>query len=185
MGMVQSFYRASDAQIEALSSSPDKYAAMDAFLDLAEKVAGAMGGSYIDRAWDGIQFLLSGHSSTNEEMLSFLDGGAPGMVDIGNVGYGFAHAYKARETAEIADALREITPWVLHMRYDPARMAGLYPGRSFWITDEVGPWGGVDVRAQQERDQMSRSYLIQHYKQLKRFIRRAAADGLGFVTYRG
>jgi hypothetical protein len=186
MGMVRTFHRATDDQISQLVVAPDKWAAFDAFLEQAEKNNDDSESAYLDKAWDALHFLLTGGHSGGPP-LDFIRYGAKRSQAIGDMGYGLAHAFASDEVKRIADALAAITPEDLQRRYDPALMAELeiYPDGMWLETCDVEPETGrmVNLESPAEVDEENLDYLLGHFRSLKSFILKAAADGMGVVTY--
>jgi Domain of unknown function (DUF1877) len=179
VGVVRSFYLATDEQIRELVLAPDKYASIDAFLGVAKQSWGDPGCACVDKAWAGLHFLLAWPEGRGGPPLDFLRYGAEHAELVGDVGYGRAHAFRAAETEAIAGALRGVTPWTLRVRFDPRRMdeLGIYP--RIWIASEID----LADTTQRDLDRENRDYLIGHFVRLKRFLRAAARKGLGVVTF--
>ncbi len=112
----------------------------------------------LDTAWHGIHWLLTGtayESETPHGQAIF--GGEPIGADLG---HGPAHLIDARTVKRIADALTDISSAELVARVDVDAMvdADIYPGL----------WGELDVL----------DWLQPRYKELRRFYRRAAKQGM-------
>jgi hypothetical protein len=91
--------------------------------------------TYLDKAWHGIHFLLTGSADGGNAPLDFLvDGGEP-VGDI-ETGLGPSRVFTARETREIAAALAAISDDDLRKRFKPDAMdaADIYPNL-VWVRD--------------------------------------------------
>jgi hypothetical protein len=120
----------------------------------------------IDKAWHGIHYLLTGTAWTGEAPVNFIvQGGREiGKVD---VGYGPARALRSSEVREVAAALEALPPEELAARYDPEEMSRLEIYPDVWDRDP----------------DLERGYLIDNYKELRTFVRRAAERGYGLLVY--
>src|SRR5438094_2973340 len=82
---------------------------------------------YLDKAWHGIHFLLTGSAEPNGSLASKV---IMGGEDIGpHLGYGPAQLLTVQEVRDIAKLLQTETPDKLAARYEPAALAraGIYP----------------------------------------------------------
>jgi hypothetical protein len=125
---------------------------------------------YLDKSWDAINFLLTGHS------LDSIESAEPplsGVVFSGQIideeqdmGYGPAQYLTPTQVKEINDALVNISSDEFRNRYDPVKLKdkGIYP--QSWEDDE------------NEKD-----YLTNYFNDLKTFYSKAAKEGQAIVTY--
>lgn len=115
---------------------------------------------YLDKAWHGIHFLLTGSNSPNKSLESLvIFGGEPVGTD---QGYGPAQLLSPAEVQNIAKLLENYPPEVLASRYNPKAMetAQIYPS-IIWIRE----------------GQEALKYVLQFYSQLVSFYKAAAERG--------
>jgi hypothetical protein len=157
---------ATDAQIDELLAQPET---VRAFLFGEPETFEDRSDLDLDKAWDGLHFLLTGADDEARPPLDFL---VTGGEEIGDeeVGYGPARAYRSSQVREIAAALAPLSPDVLIERFDPAGMAahGIYP-EIIWEREE-------------EHDDQ-REWLRDSYAALRDLVLGAARDGLGLIVY--
>lgn len=192
MGMVLACFQASDATIDRMVADPplvwqlvapddpefydDARAAsvgmLDklfgrkksaAPLDLAEH-EGELGD--LDKAWHGIDFLLTRGLGADKRGLDFLtEHGTeiPGQ----EVGYGTARAFRSAEVRAIAREVSALSDDVLRARFDAAAMTeeDVYPN----IWDRTSP------------DDDPLAYLMEHVGTLRRMLQTAVDSGSGLV----
>jgi len=122
----------------------------------------------LDKAWDGIFFLLTGnniehgHDHTNARILF-----SGQLIDESqDMGYGPAHYLSPEQVAEVNDQIQAIAVADLKLQYDPKRMESLeiYP----LIWDEGD--GAFD-------------YLAAHFTSLQAFYLEAAKNGEAVITF--
>lgn len=121
----------------------------------------------LDKAWHGLQFLLTETAWDGPEPLNFLVGGGRELeVDMG---YGPPRAFVAAEVSAIAGALAPLTRDVLKTRFDPKAMtaAELYPTI----------WDRADEHAE------NLEYLLGAFDRVKAFVEAAAAAKDGMLVY--
>ena len=120
----------------------------------------------LDKSWHGIHFLLTGTAYEGEPPLDFIVRGGV-EIDDADVGIGPARALKSDDVRAVADAIERLPPDELRERFDPKRMLeeGIYP--DIWDRDPA------------EDDTLG--YLIEHYAELRAFVRRAADRGAGLI----
>jgi len=168
MSMIGCLRRLGDADVARLLAEP---ALIHHYLDPdAEQSEGF--GPFVDleveKAWHGIQFLLTGTAWAGELPLSFL---VSGGVEVGDedVGYGPARALTSEQVRAIARALARIDEQELRARFDPGAMmkADVYP--RIWD------------RRPEEDDSLG--YLVAHYEALREFIAGAAEAGEAMLVY--
>ena len=121
----------------------------------------------LDRSWHGIHFLLTGTAYEGEPPLDFIVRGGTEITGV-EVGMNPPRALKSEEVRPIADALDRLPPDELRERFEPERMLeeGIYP--DIWDRDPA------------EDDTLG--YLIEHYTDLRAFVRRAADRGDGLIV---
>jgi hypothetical protein len=121
----------------------------------------------LNRSWHGIHFLLTGTAYEGEPPLDFIVRGGAEIDDV-EVGMGPARALRSEEVRAVADAIEGLPPEELRQRFDPERMLeeGIYP--DIWDRDPA------------EDDTLG--YLIEHYADLRAFVRRAADRGDGMIV---
>jgi len=121
----------------------------------------------LDKSWHGIHFLLTGTAYEGEPPLNFIVRGGVEIGD-GEVGTSPPRALSSYEARAVADAIEELPPEELQERFDPERMLeeGIYP--DIWDRDPA------------EDDNLG--YLIEHYADLRAFVRRAADRGEGLIV---
>jgi hypothetical protein len=113
---------------------------------------------YLDKAWHGLHFLLTG---TAWKISAGAGAAILGGTEIGeDNGYGPARLHSAAAVRSVAAALDRLDLGVLRTRYDPAAMtaADIYPR----------VWG--------EDDQFD-DFLAPHWAGLREFYRTAADEG--------
>ena len=120
----------------------------------------------VDKAWNGIHFLLTGDANGGELPLGFILGGEP-LGDI-DVGYGPARAFDADQVHAIAAVLTPLTRDVLANRFDAEQLRAnyVYPGyREGWnLPDDC-------------------DYLLDHYENLRAFVLETSEAGAGMIVY--
>src|SRR5512135_1798793 len=107
MSMIGNFLRISTHKVAALRADPSGiqrvlYPQSDGDTMMSDDVH-----LDVDKAWNGIHFLLTGDAQHGTPPLGFIVGGKP-LGDI-DVGYGPARGFDAAEVRAIADALRPLT----------------------------------------------------------------------------
>ena len=125
--------------------------------DLGERIC-------IDKAWGGLQYLLSRTMDTGRKPLGLA---VLGGTEIGDDhGYGPARYLNASRAKAVAAALSTVTHETLRQRYDAAAMneAGAYPGR----------WDDLP-------DSENLEWLLQAFDEVCRFYRGAADHGKAVI----
>jgi hypothetical protein len=122
----------------------------------------------IDKAWHGIHFLLTSAESAGGRVLDFLVGGGRPVGDV-DVGYGPGRTFSTLELEAIGAALESLTPELLDRRFEARRMLQL----------EIYPqiWGEPEGR------EGPRSYLLERFVLLKRFIEQGRREGKALLVY--
>lgn len=122
----------------------------------------------LDKAWQGIHFLLTGSDWEGEGPLAFiLHGGREISEDLG---YGPAHGFTSSEVKDIDAALRSIEPTALYERADPAELTRLEIYPQIW---------------EDEPKEECIGYLTDNFKQLKEFVSGTARSGRALIAYIG
>lgn len=122
----------------------------------------------IDKAWDGIIFLLTGQSIDNADhpLLRVLFSGQ--IIDEEqDFGYGPAHYLTPEQVAELNNEISEITTSDLKRKYDPEKMTELEVYPTIW---------------EQEGDDAF-EYLREYFKSLQKVYSDATENGEAVVTF--
>jgi len=119
---------------------------------------------YLDKAWHGVHWLLSGSAGTNSQRLSHLIMGGRDLPV--QLPYGKPRMHTAQEVQEFARLLDALTDADLAARFDPAAMdsAQIYP--EDWVED---------------KDE-ALSYLLDNLRELRAFVRAAARSNLAIIS---
>ncbi|MBI3269335.1 MAG: YfbM family protein [Planctomycetes bacterium] len=119
----------------------------------------------LDKAWNGIHYLLTGTSSEGVPPLNFLLAGGTPVAKV-EVGYGPPRVFRAQETKALLEVLSEFTESELGRRFHPQDMLakGVYP--------EV--W---------DRGEEELEYLLDYFLALRGALDHAVRRGLGVVLY--
>jgi hypothetical protein len=115
---------------------------------------------WLEKAWHGLHYLLTGDAWESESPLGFIAGGGT-PVEGSDLGYGEARAFTPAEVQKIDGQLSQVSGDALWSRFDAPAMteAGIYP--LIWDEGE---------------EQLREEYLG-YFDDLKGFIRKTAADG--------
>ena len=122
----------------------------------------------VDKAWQGIHFLLTGSDWEGDGTLAFiLHGGREINEDLG---YGPPHGFTSAEVKEINAALRKVDEKALYERADPAEFSKneIYP--EIWDKESKEDCIG---------------YVTENLKELKKFISETAQAGRALIVYLG
>ncbi len=119
---------------------------------------------YLDKAWGGIHYLLTGSVWEGEEPLSFLlcSGDPIGHVD---VGYGPARVIKASETAKICAAINLIDAQKLMSRFNPKEMSKVDVYPNIWESEKEEAF----------------EYCLESFDSLKDHLNEAVSSDLGIL----
>lgn len=122
---------------------------------------------YLDKAWHGIHFLLTGSAWEGDAPLHFLVAGGEEVKD-SDVGYGPGRVFTSAQVKDIDAALQAISKEEFESRYDPVGMmeANIYP--NIWDRDE-------------EEDDLL-EYVSDNFVRLKQYIHTIAGKGMGMVV---
>lgn len=164
MSMIGNLRLVSDEQLNELFADPDQvedflYESGEPSPDEEEDV---------DKAWQGLHFLLTGSAWNGEPPLNFLVSGGREIGDV-DVGYGPARGFTSADVAEISQALGQITSDDVRARFDGERLmeAQIYP--EIWDRNPA------------EDDTLG--YLVANFESMKGFLERAAAKSSGLLVY--
>ena len=121
----------------------------------------------IDKAWDGIVFLLTGQclAEANHPLVAVLFSGQL-VDDEQDLGYGPAHYLLPNQVADLNSQIAPITTADLKQRYDATKMTalGVYP--EIW-----------------EDDDEAFDYLAGYFTSVQQLYRDAAAKGDAIITF--
>lgn len=157
MGMYMTFYTVTAEQLNNVINNPKL---LD---DLLEEVQPILN---IDKAWDGINYLLAATEGSNSiPPANTIFGGMPikGIL----TDYGPPRYFKVDEVKTLATALKSISLDELRQRYDPQAMddAGIYPD-GIWVRE-----GDVALE-----------YLLEFYQELVAFFEELATNDLAVIS---
>jgi hypothetical protein len=161
MGMIACLLAVADQELQAILKDPTQ---LEIILEDEEDRA-----HDIDKAWDGIIYLLTGHPLQDSvglaPDLSRVIFSGQVVDDQQDLGMGPAHYLTPIQVAEASAELSLISSDTLRERFDPAAMmaADVYPGI----------WEGADIP----------QYLLDSFDELKEVYASAAADGDGMITF--
>ena len=159
--MIGCFLRLSDADLDAVVADPQS---LNTFLQYDPENKDYLD---VDKAWQGIHFLLTDSAWEGSGPLAFiLHGGREIDQDLG---YGPPHGFSSAEVKEIAGALDPIQPDALFAKADQAKFNAedIYP--SIW----------------DESKEECIGYVTDSFAALKKFIQETAAANRALVTYIG
>lgn len=122
----------------------------------------------VDKAWQGIHFLLTGTDWEGEGPLAFILHGGREIAE--DLGYGPPHGFTSSEVRTIDAALREVDGSALFERADPEEFA----------KHEIYP----EVWTREPKEQCM-GYVIEHFNELKKFIGDVAQSGRALIAYIG
>ena len=164
MGMIFHILRASEEQLQAYLADS---ATLEARIYGAEDDPEAAPVD-LDKSWDGILFLLTGHGISNADgpLLRVLFSSQL-IDDEQDLGCGPAHYLMPDEVAELNGQIAGISVDDLKQRYDPDEMdrQEVYP--MVWI----------------EEGEEAFEYLVPYYSELQGIFSQAAARGEAIITY--
>lgn len=121
----------------------------------------------LDKSWDGLHFLLSKARPGRAE-LKFIDAGGVTVGKVDATGYGTpAKVMRPQEVQALAKALSDLQADAIRAAYVPDELVidGIYP-KGLWRDDEK-----------------VRDYLAGHFSDMKKFVLRSAAGGMGLLTH--
>ena len=122
----------------------------------------------VDKAWQGIHFLLTGSDWEGDGPLAFMLRGGRDIKE--DLGYGTPHCFTSAEVKEISSALDRIDIADLHAKADPAEFAAkaIYP--QIWKSEPKEECIG---------------YVTENLKSLREFVRKTAESNRGLIVYLG
>jgi hypothetical protein len=122
----------------------------------------------VDKAWQGIHFLLTGSDWEGDGPLAFILHGGREILE--EMGYGPPHGFTAKEVKEIDAARKAIDEAALYDRADPAELTKneIYP--QIWESEPKEECIG---------------YLRDNLKGLKKFVAETAQSNRALIAYIG
>lgn len=123
--------------------------------------------AYIDKAWHGIHYLLTGTAWEGTHPYNFLVSGGQEVGDL-EIGYGPARVLTAIETQEVHGALQSLDDEALRARFDPTDM----------LAKEIYP----EIWARNPEEDDTLEYLMEHVQVIRDFLRQASETGMGLVV---
>ena len=120
----------------------------------------------IDKAWQGIHFLLCDDPLKGEGPLSFILAGGENIGDV-DVGYGPARSFRSSEVKNIAKHLNKISADDLAKKCKSEKFTEneIYP--NLW----------------DEPNEVCFSYLLNYYDELKDFVTQISEEDKGMIVY--
>lgn len=122
----------------------------------------------VDKAWQGLHYLLTGTAEGGEHPHNFLVVGGRGVADV-EVGYGPARTFTAVETAEIHAALSALSEETLRSRFAPRAMMDTHIYPEIWDRDPA--------------DDDTLGYLMDNLPALREFLSSAAEQRFGMIVW--
>jgi len=123
----------------------------------------------LEKAWDGVRFLLTGVTNCDADPFpgGFLAAGGQ-HIGTQDLGYGPARAFTPSEVLIINDYLAGQSPASLEARFDPVRFSSqhIYPSM-IWHRERMHTIG----------------WLVEHFVNLRQFIEAAAGRGDGVIIH--
>ena len=165
MGMIGYFVRLPDQDLNALFKDPKSIRSVLYPRDRSS--ARAPEKLDVDKAWQGIHWLLTGTAWEGDGPTAFIIQGGEQVGDV-DMGYGPARGFSTAEVREIATALEGLSTEILHARFDPEAMDA----------DDIYP-SGIWVAEGDEAFE----YLDSYFEQLKDFVLEAAKEGEAMLVY--
>jgi hypothetical protein len=162
MSMIGNFVSLQEEQLQALIEDPGS---VEAFLHPEDSDDDEPANHLdVDKAWQGIHFLLTGEAWGGTPPLSMAVLG--GTEFGGDVGYGPAHYLTSSQVLEVAQAFMKVSRSELTKRFSPAAMseAAIYP--EIWDEGEE-----------------ALDYLLGYYDSLVLFYQEAASRGDAVLQY--
>lgn len=122
----------------------------------------------VEKTWEALTFLFTNTSPKPGFPATFLVKGGRKMQEV-ELDYGPPRAFRSADVAAINKFLKTLTVRELRSRYNPELMEkrAVYPGQ--WNED---PDDGYNL-----------SYLMEHFKHLKKFVARTEKRGWGMIVY--
>lgn len=155
--MICEFWALTQAEVMNISKMDE-----DEFLD--DYLENHLADTDIDKAWDGLDYLMHQDREGDDFPLGFFHKGTPLGILVGNLGEGDPGIrwYNAEETAEIARFLDSFDRETLHKHYVPEKMeqAEIYP--DIWVREKEEAF----------------EYLYHYFTAIRDFFRKTADDEL-------
>ena len=164
MGKVLSLQRLSAAAVEKLHGRKWDEDKVGETLERWEE--GSKGGD-LDKAWQGLHFLLTGTADGGKEPECFLLKGGRDLAAF-DLGAGPAHTLNPEQVRSFAVCLAKHTRDTLRARYDTKRMIAL----DVYLAETIDAEGDEGFE-----------YLFESFAALKRIVDDARAAGEGLVVY--
>ncbi len=123
--------------------------------------------SHIDKAWDGIIFLLTGQNmenANNHPLTRVLFSGQV-IDEEQDLGYGPGHYLTPEQVKELHAAIAAITAEELAKRYDPKKMTELEVYPSIW------------------ENEYELEYLAEYFKKVQEVYAEASKNDEGIITF--
>jgi uncharacterized protein YktA (UPF0223 family) len=159
--MIANFKSISPSKLEELKQKPDM---IENFL-YPEDDSTSSDKIDIDKAWDGIHFLLTGSNyEGGEPPLAYVIFGGIAIGD--DVGYGPARYIEAEEVKQIFNAFKDISEEELKKRFDPGKMkkAEIFPFENNCSNEDL-------------------DYLLENFRSLKGFYKKTVEQGNAMLQY--
>ena len=122
----------------------------------------------VDKAWQGIHFLLTDSDWEGDGPLAFiLHGGREISEDLG---YGFPHGFVSSEVRVINEALSAVEASALYERADLSK----------FTEHEIYP----EIWTKEPKEQCI-GYVTDYFKELKKFVANSALSGRALIAYIG
>ena len=161
MGMLGCFCQLTPQELSGIIADPNRMDE-DWFEGLGEKSEEMH--IDIDKAWNGIHFLLTGESWGGELPLADAISGGTEISD--DLGYGPPRYLTPGQVQKVSTALSAVRPEDLRRRFDPTRMKALEIYPDIWDEGEE-----------------SLDYLLQYFESLREFYNNAASRGNAVLLY--
>ena len=158
MGMYTQVYAIKSADIPGLIAEPERiYNLFDSDQNAGSAVS-------LEKAWDGLHFLLTSSAQEAEPLLGFLLQGGEAIGE--DRGYGPARLLRPEVVKQLDPALAAVSEDQLWSRFDPAQMKAqqIYP----------------DIWDEPEED-LREEYLF-YFRELKRLVKQANDRGMALVV---
>jgi hypothetical protein len=163
MGMSGCFAPVTAAQLEALRRDPDS---IEAFLYPNVGECEAEGGIDVDKAWQGLHYLLTGAATEGEgpQSLAIFGGEEFGP----EIGIGSTRFLTPEQVRDVSAALADFSETELRANFNPQDMAAqkIYPN-VIWVRD----------------GEEALDYLLDSFRSLAEFYADAAARGDGVLQW--
>lgn len=169
MGMICNLLRVPEAELESYLADSSLLEST-VYSDEPEEETGVENEKLIDidKAWDGILFLLTGSGFANAaHPLARIFFSGQIIDEEQDLGYGPAHYLTPAQVSELNDEISNITVDSLRQKYNPKRMTELEVYPAMWEND-----GDEEFE-----------YLSQYFTNVQEFYAEAAKNGEAVVTF--